>query len=325
MTELTKEAGVLRLGAGGAPRSLLIAGDTDAGYAAPLLSAMTGRRSGCPVLSLGQGELPNWVGAADLVIVAGLDRDRDAQLAVLTDAAARRGAALLGVGRGGSALHERCTWARAPYVAIPSERPDGSALWSILTPILLLAGELRLIDDNLDGTAAALDAMAELCRPDGESFVNPAKLLALQLVSALPVLVSDSPATAVVADRLRSRLAALVGLPAAPAPLPEAVEEASAYLVGGLAPPAGEQDIFSDRVDDATLTLRLLLIRDEPGHGGPAHDQMRELVRRAEYAGVAVTEMTADVADRIGRLAALIALADFTCVYLRLGLSDLKR
>ena len=325
MTELTGESGALRLAAGGAPRALVLAGDGEAVHASPMLSALAGRHSPCPVIRLGPGPLPNWVGAVDLVVVASLGRDRDPELALLTDAAARRGAALLGVGRAGSALHERCTWARAPFVAVPAERSEGTALWSLLTPILMLAVELRIIEDGLDGTASALDAMAELCRPDSESFVNPAKLLALQLHLTLPLLVSDSVATAVVADRLRSQLARMVGILAAPAPLPEALEEASAYLTGALAPAAAERDIFRDREADAPQELRILTVRDAATYADRAHEAMRELVRRAEYAGVPVTELTAEEADRLGRLAALIALGDFACVYLRLLLSDLKR
>jgi len=319
LTELTGESGALRLAAGGAPRALLIAGDGEAAIAAPLVTALAGRHSGCPVIRLGAGPLANWVGAADLVVVAGLSRDRDPELALLTDAAARRGAALLGVGRAGSALHERCTWARAPFVAVPTERPEGSALWSLLTPILALTGEMRLTEDSLDGTAAALDTMAEFCRPDSESFVNPAKLLALQLRSVLPVLVPDSPATAVVAERLRSGLARLVGVPAAIAELPEALAEAAAYLTGALAPSAAEQDLFRDRADDAAPALRILTVRDEPVSDSRAHEAMRDLVRRADHAGVPVIDLTVEEPDRIGRLAALIALGDFTGAYLRLS------
>lgn len=325
LTELTRESGALRLAAGGAPRSLVVAGDADAGQAAPLLTALAGRHSGCPVLRLDPGPLPNWVSAADLIVVASLDRDRDPELATLTDAAARRGTALLGIGRAGSSLHERCTWARAPFVEVPGERPEGQALWSLLTPILLLARELRLTDDGLEGTAAALDTMAELCRPDGEPFVNPAKLLALQLGSTLPVLVPDSPATAVVAERLRSGLARLAGLPAGIAVLPQALDEAAACLTGAMAPPAEQRDIFADPEDEVARALRIVTIRDEPAPDGRAHEAMRELVRRAEHAGVPVSELTAEEEDRLGRLAALIAHADFTCVYLRLGWSgDLR-
>lgn len=328
MIDLTGESGALRLAAGGAPRSLVVAGDRETGHAAALVTALAGRHSACPVIRLGPGPLPNWVGAADLVVVADLARDGDSELALLTDAAARRGAALLGIGRAGTALHERCTWARAPFLAVPAERPDG-ALWSLLTPIVLLARELRLTEGGLDGTARALDAMAELCRPDSESFVNPAKSLALQLASTLPVIVADSPAMAVVADRLRSSLARLAGIPSALAGLPEALDEASAYLTGVLAPAAAEQDVFRDRVEDAAPALRMLTVRDEPAAGGRAREAMRELLRRAEYAGVPVSDLAAegraveDLAaaemDRVGRLAALIALADFTCCYLRLS------
>lgn len=319
MTQLTAEADALRLAAGGPPRSLVVAADTQADQVAALLTALAGRHSGCPVLRLPPGPLPNWVGAADLVVAATLAPEREPELALLADGAARRGAALLGVGRAGGALHERCTWARSPFVAVPAERAEATGWWSLVTPIILLAQELRLIEDGLGGTAAALDAMAELCRPDSESFVNPAKLLALQLDAALPVLVSDSPVTAVVAERLRWSLARLAGLPAALAPLPGALQEASAYLTGVLAPPAAEQDIFRDRVDGQAPALRLLTIRDEPVPEGSAREAIRELLRRAEHAGVPVLEFTAEEPDRMGRLGALIALADFTCGYLRLG------
>jgi len=340
LAALSAEAGVARLAAGAAPRSLVLVADPQAAATVDLLSALADRRDGCPVFALplepaapGAPALPNWVGAADLVVVAGLTRSRESELALLADGAARRGAALLGVGRAGGSLEERCSWARAPYVAVPLERADGVASWALATPVLRLAGELGLLGpesgDALDELAAALDRMAELCRPDGESFLNPGKLLAQQLAGALPMVLADSAAMGMVARRFASALARLAGVPAAVAVLPGDAAEAAAYLTGPFAPGPAERDIFRDRVDETGPVLRLVVVREQQAPEGPAPTVLRELVRQAELTGLVSGELVAEESGRLPRMGALIALGEFAAAYLRLasgrGGTDLER
>lgn len=326
LSALGDEAGLARLAAGGPPRSLVLVIEPPAVAVAGLLVALADRRAGCPVvLQAVDAPLPNWVGASDLVVVAGLSQARERELALLAEAAARRGAALLGIGRAAGTLEERRTWARAPYVAVPRGHAEPTAFWSLATPILRLAGDLHLVEVDLAAVAAALDATAEVCRPDAESFVNPAKLLALQLAGSLPVLVADSAATAVVAELVRNALAGLAGLPSTVAVLPGETAQAVGYLSGPYAPGEDERDVFRDRVEQLGPALRLLSVSDGPQTGEAGRAALRELARRAEYAGVPVTDLAGEQPPWLPRLAGQLALGEFAAAYLRLGLGSGSR
>ena len=74
---------------------------------------------------------------------------------------------------------------------------------------LVEAGEHVLYD-----TADRLDLQAEACRPASESFVNPAKILAIQLADTIPVVLGDGPLNGVAAVRAASMLARTARMPA---------------------------------------------------------------------------------------------------------------
>src|ERR1700739_456481 len=74
-------------------------------------------------------------------------------------------------------------------------------------------------------------------RPSSESFVNPAKSLALDLVGRLPVIWGGSPVAAAAARRFASQLAANAKQPALVGLLPEAGHDQVATFDGPYAPP----------------------------------------------------------------------------------------
>ena len=92
---------------------------------------------------------------------------------------------MLTVGAADSPLADVCARARGVHIDVGRGRTSSrTALWSLLTPVILAAGELGLIEAGesvLSDTADRLDLHAEACRPRSESFVNPAKILAMQL------------------------------------------------------------------------------------------------------------------------------------------------
>lgn len=328
MAAVTAEAGVARLAGGQPPRALAIAGTGEAVDLAQWLSVLAGSRSPCPVVGLTpeepEGVLPAWLGAADLVVIADLGGGPQRPAAALVEAASRRGSAVLGIGRAGGGLHERCAWARAPFAGIPEDRVEGAALWSLLTPVLLLARDLGIVetDPALAGVADALTEAAELYRPGSESFVNPAKLLALQLAASFPLIVADSPGSRLVADRLRSGLARLAGLPAGVMALPDGAGELAGCLAGPLAPGPDDRDLFRDRTEPDPRALRVVTVEGCGGDPGAVRDLLRDLLRNAEGRGVPVSALGTERNVQLERLAALSALADFTCGYLRLGRPD---
>ncbi len=70
-------------------------------------------------------------------------------------------------------------------------------------PLLVAAralGVVRLGDDAVEAAAARLEEVATRCRSSSESFVNPAKTLALELAGALPVIWGTSVVTTVAAE-----------------------------------------------------------------------------------------------------------------------------
>jgi hypothetical protein len=172
------------------------------------------------------------------------------------------------------------------------------------------------------------------CGPAQESFVNPAKTLALEMLDALPVIAAEGPLAGAAATRVADQLATLAGLPATGFRLPDQRVAACAVLGGPLAP-REQGDFFRDRADDAGRRLRLLTIRDDDGagHDGAgereprsAAEAMDEVLRTAAAHNVPVSGL-AEHGDpsrfgRLPRLARQLAVADFSAVYLALALDN---
>jgi hypothetical protein len=168
-------------------------------------------------------------------------------------------------------------------------------------------GHLGLVADVLDEEATA-------CRPTSESFVNPAKALALELGDAVPVVLGDGPITGVAARRAASSLARSARVPAVAGTLPDDAADIVATFGGPFA--ASPDDVFADPFLDgpAAPRLRLVVLRE----GGPS--AASAVLAVAERAGVRVSEVVAEQPDPLRRLAVLVSRTDFAATYLALGL-----
>jgi hypothetical protein len=334
---LTDEAGLGRVTEGGRPRGLVIVGRREGAVAASVLRALLGPSSPVTVDVVPGPTLPVWTGPSDIAVVA--TRTGAGRYAV-TPAyeAARRGVSLVGIGAEDAPLRAACSAARAPYVALPRSRVQHTTLWSLLTPLLRLATELELLPAGAaepEAIAAALDEVAGECGPAQESFVNPAKTLALELLDALPVIAAEGPLAGAAATRIADQLATLAGLPATGFRLPDQRVAACAVLGGPLAPRDGADDFFRDRAEDEGRRLRLLTIRDtdagvpdDPGERDPrsAQEAMDEVLRTAATHNVPVSGLAEHGEParfaRLPRLARQLSVADFTAVYLALALDN---
>ena len=333
---LTAEAGLGRVTEGGRPRGLVIVARREGAVAASVLRALLGETSPVTVDIVPGPALPVWTGPSDITVVA---TRTGAGTYAVTPAyeAARRGVALLGIGAADAPLQAACSAARAPYVALPRSRVRHTTLWSLLTPLLLLAAELRLLPDGVadpEAIAASLDEVAEECGPARESFINPAKTLALELLDALPVIAAEGPLAGTAATRVADQLATLAGLPVTGFRLPDQRVAACSVLRGPLAPNETD-DFFRDRSGDEGRRLRLLTIRDTDAgeHDGEgereprsAGEAMHEVLRTAAVHNVPVSAL-AEHGDptrftRLPRLARQLAVADFSAVYLALALDN---
>jgi hypothetical protein len=333
---LTEEAGLGRVTEGGRPRGLVIVARREGAVAASVLRALLGQSSPVTVDVVSGPNLPVWTGPSDIAVVA--TRTGAGEYAV-TPAyeAARRGVSLVGIGADDSPLRAACSTARAPYVPLPRSRVRHTSLWSLLTPMLQLATELGLLArDTADpeAIAAALDEVAAECGPAQESFVNPAKTLALELLDAMPVIAAEGPLAGAAATRIEDQFATLAGLPVRGFRLPDQRVAACSVLGGPLAPRDAD-DFFRDRAEDEGRRLRLLTIRDTDAGGVDGSGEreprsataaMDEVLRTAAQHNIPVSSL-AEHGDpqryaRLPRLARQLAVADFTAVYLALALDN---
>lgn len=325
----------LGLVAGGErPRAVHVAavgGAEGVGTVLDLFAARTG-----PVLLTadGSGPLPGWVGTLDLVVAVSLSGRADGPVRQAREAA-RRGAQVLTIGAPDSPLAEAAHAARGVHLPIePGSGHSRAALWGMVARAVLAVAACGVVDvpgDVLGDVADRLDAQAEACRPDAEYFVNPAKTLALDLSSRVPVVLGDGPVTGVAARRASTMLARTARTPSTWGRLPDAAAQVLACLsgpfTGAASAPDGGRDVFADPYIDgpAGPELGLLLLRDPrpTADGRPEeverHNTAQSIADHAQSAGVRVLEHWAGPGHDLARLAELVALTDYAATYLAIG------
>ncbi|MFI5930225.1 SIS domain-containing protein [Micromonospora sp. NPDC051543] len=329
---LAAEANLAVLADDGRPRAVVIAGIGTAGRTGDVLATVAGPRCPVPIIGHRSAGVPGWVGAADVVIAVSAS-GRSPEALGAAEAAHRRGARLVAVGAPDSQLQSVAERARAPFIPVPRRAPARASLWALTVPVLLAARSLGLVKVNeadLAETAARLDADADRCRSAAESFVNPAKSLALGLAGSIPIVWGSSPLATVAARRFGDTLSANARYPVVTGALGEAGRGRVGLLdgvFGGLA--EGERDIFADPSEDdgEGTRLRLVLLRDGGLNADEDTDEPLAVEERradavqtlAERRGVRCDVVTAEGGSALERLASLIAVPDFASIYLALA------
>ncbi|HEX2820871.1 MAG TPA: SIS domain-containing protein [Streptosporangiaceae bacterium] len=332
------------------PRAIVVAGMGASGLAGEMLDAIVGPGSPVQVLALSGDLLPGWVGAADAVIAVSCSGATPETLAVAAEAA-RRGCRLVGVGAQGSPLHRLAEQARAPFIQVVPAGWPRSMLWAVSIPLLVIAERLgiaRIGADVYELAASRLEEVSHQCRPASESFVNPGKSLALDLVGALPMVWGTSALSGVAARRFASQLNENAKYPAIAGVLSEAAHNQVAALDGPFAPrssqlsaPSAEDPILVEVTDDAPEipdldawdldyddteepeesgfpALRLVLIAD-PGQDQRASAQRAAVTDLVAQRGVGMSELAMDGEHPLVRLAGVVQLGDYASVYLAIA------
>src|SRR4051812_29255304 len=221
---LAAEANLAALSDEGRPRAVVVAGVGTAARTGDLLETVAGPRCPVPVVEHRSAGIPGWVGASDAVIAVSAS-GRSPEALAAAEAAGRRGARLVAIGPPDSKLQSLAERARASFVPVPRRAPARASLWALTVPVLLAAralGLLRINEADFAETATRLDADAERCRPGAESFVNPAKALALDLANSIPIVWGSSPLATVAARRVGDMLSANARYPVVAGALGEA-------------------------------------------------------------------------------------------------------
>ena len=347
------------------PRAIVVAGLGGAGLAGELLGAVAGPGSPVQVVATRAERLPGWVGAADVVIAASGSGTMAETLSVAAEAA-RRGCRLVCVGPADSALQRIAEQARAPFIPVVAAGPPGSVLprstlWGLAIPLLVIAerlGVARIGPEVYEQTATRLEDVSHQCQPASESFVNPGKSLALDLVGALPVVWGTSVLSGVAARRFAAQLSDNAKYPAIAGLLPEAAYSQIAAFDGPFAPaahpgpavtaeqlppqiaPRTSPPPFSESADDLSglpdlsdwdldhedtrgpgsgfTPLRLVLIVD-PDQDPRVAAQQRAVTELAGQRGIGLSELAMDGEHQLVRLSGVVQLADYASVYLAIA------
>ncbi len=326
--------------ADGRPRAIVVAGMGSSGLAGEMLNAMAGLNSPIQVVTTQAERLPGWVGAADAVVAVSCSGSTPETLAIATEAA-RRGCRLAGVGAEGSSLHRIAEQASAPFIPIVPLGLARSMLWAVAVPLLVIAeriGVARIGTDVYELAASRLEEVSHQCRPASESFVNPGKSLALDLVGELPMVWGTSPLSGVAARRFASQLQENAKYPAIYGMLPEAAHSQVAAFDGPFAPrssrlsaqepgagpddmselPGWDLDYEEDEAASGFTALRLILIAD-PDEDPRVASQRAAVTELAGQRGVGISELAMDGEHPLVRLAGVIQLADYASVYLAIA------
>ena len=325
--ELTEESGVQRWTREDRPRAVIVAARGGSAVVGDSLAALVGRAGPVPVVHRSGTPLPAWVGPLDMVVSVSLSGRAGSPVALAREAG-RRGALLLTVGAAGSPLADVSANSGGVHVPLPepgreatSAPTSRTAYWSLLGPAFLAFGHLGLLDvsvDEIEAMADILDREAEACRPASETFVNPAKTLALELDGTVPVLLGADEISSAAAHRGASALARTARVPALHGALPDDAGDVVATFGGPFArrsQDAAVDDLFLDPLagDTVSTHLRLMLLGAE---GERSTWAVREI---AEAAGVRVSEVIARAGSDLSVFAQLVTRMDFAATYLALA------
>jgi glucose/mannose-6-phosphate isomerase len=315
-------ADLAEIARGDQPRNVVFAGLGGSGVGGQVLRAVLGQSVPVPIHLEQTHSLPGWVGPMDVVIGVSCSGATEETLS-MTAEAGRRGARVITIGAGGSALEKLSeSISGAVHFAIDAKgRSPRASLWTHTTPLLMVANALRIAHIDEKEFEIAADLMDKLSVANGPSVSlgeNSAKALALSCAESLPMVWGTGMIGATAAGRFMAQLAENAKIPASHGELPEVGHNQIVTFDGVLAGAAPARDIFRD---DELIDRRthLFILRDTNEH--PAVEKRIGIVGQiAADRNVPVTLIQAQDGHPISRLASLIIPTDWASAYAGLAL-----
>lgn len=265
----------------------------------------------CPVpfVAWPSPALPGWAGSLDLVVVLAPEGS-DSGTASAVAEAVRRGCQVV------VACPPRC---------LVAEHAAGR--WSTILPtttsdqLATAIAMLTFLDRASLGPAAdpeqvatALDEVATSCSPHRDIAVNPAKMLAIALADANPIVWGGSVLAARAARRVAESIRRVSGR--------TALAGDAEHLLPVLEA-ARPRNVFDDPFADEGGELRpTLLVLDDGADDPVAREQRGRLQAAATARGVRVETVTTEAPSEVARYASLLLSGTYASEYLRLGLVD---
>ncbi|MEY4311388.1 MAG: hypothetical protein RLZZ571_158 [Actinomycetota bacterium] len=308
----------------GKPRAVVVAGMGGSGVSGDVLLAVAGPFSSIPISVERTHHLPGWVSPLDMVIAVSCSGGTEETLSVASEAG-RRGARLVTIGAKGSQLEEisRQT-SGAVHISIDAKgRMPRASLWTIATPLLMVAASLgvaEISDEDFEVTADAMDEMSVQFGPSVPLLENSAKALGLAMAESLPLLWGTGAIGRAVTGRFMAQLAENAKHPAVHGGLPEVGHNQIVTFDGIFARANSSDDIFRDRIDQPSeRRIHLVLMRDEAEHEAVTK-RANVIDQIVADRGIAMTEIWGKGKHRLTRIATLVIPTDWASVYTALAL-----
>lgn len=288
---------------GDRPRAVIAAGPDSR-----LLRAVLEPSCPVPFVAWPHPGLPGWAGALDLVVMLAPDGSDTGSASAVAEAV-RRGCQVVVACPPGSLVAEHA--AGRHTTVLPTTSRD-----QLATAVVMLQF-LSRIDlgphTDTEEVATALDDVAVSCSPHRDLSVNPAKMLAIALADATPLVWGGS----VLAARAARRIAESVRRSSGRTSLAADAEHLLPVIAA-----APARDVFEDPfADDEAAELRPALVVLDDGSDDPTvREQRGRLVVEAQQRGVRVESLSSAAGCEIACYAALLGQGRYTAAYLGIGL-----
>lgn len=286
------------------PRAVIAAGPDSR-----LLRAVLEPSCPVPFVAWPGPALPGWAGSLDLVVVLAPDGGDPGTASAVAEAV-RRGCQVVVACPPGSLVAEHAAgrWS----TIFPTTTGD-----QLATAVVMLAylDQMSLGPrTDAEQVAEALDAVAISCSPHHDIAVNPAKMLAIALADANPILWGGSVLAARAARRVAESIRRASGR--------TALAGDAEHLLPVLEV-ARPRDVFDDPFAEGGGELRPMLLILDDGADDPVIREQRGRLEAAAHAnGVRVEIASTDALGDVARYASLLLSGTYASEYLRLGLVE---
>lgn len=294
----------LRRSDGGRPRAVIAAGPDSR-----LLRAVLEPWCPVPFVAWPGSALPGWAGSLDLVVILAPERSDPAAASAVAEAV-RRGCQVVVACQSDSMVAEHAAGRWSTILPIAS----GDQL---ATAVVMLDYLHRLElgpESDADEVASVLDDVAISCSPHRDIAVNPAKILAIGLADANPLVWGGS----VLAARAARRVAESIRRASGRGALAGDAEHLLPVIEATRA-----RNVFDDPFADDGGELRNVLVVLEDGSDDQVgREQRGRLLAAAESRGVRVETLAAETGSEVARYASLLLSGSYSAAYLQLALVE---
>ena len=297
------EAAVAAAAGEARPRAIVAAGPDSR-----LLRAVLEPWCPVPFVAWPGPSLPGWAGALDLVVVLAPEGSDTGSASAVAEAV-RRGCQVVVACPPQSLVAQHATGRHATL--LPTSSGD-----QLATAVVVLQFLDRLdLGPRTDPeeVAQALDDVAVACSPYRDLAVNPAKMLAIALADATPLVWGGT----VLAARAARRVAEAVRRATGRAALAADAEHLLPVISAARLP-----DVFADPFADPEdeVTRPVLVVLDDGSSEVSVREQRGRLLAAAEQHRVRVETVAAEEGNEVARYASLLATGTYAAAYLRVGL-----